>query len=166
MSISKEEFKDTMRRWASGITIVTTQHVKGIHAMTASSFTSLSMDPPLIMVAVNKKAFTHQQILDQQAFGVMILHAGQEAISNGGAGFLGEEGHHLLGVSYRKEKTGAPILDECSAWMDCSLHNTHDSGDHTIFVGKIEATGCYGGEPLLWYGRGYHTLLPLPSQKS
>ena|ERR1051326_4932939 len=158
MAITRDEFKQTFSRWASGITIVTTRREGGIHGMTASSFSSLSLYPPLIMIAVDKRTRTHSRIEEQRAFGVMILRLGQEEISNRGAGFRGEEGNYLIDVPHHEEVTGAPILDECSAWMDCSLYASHDGGDHTIYVGKIEATGCHEGEPLLWFGRGYRGL--------
>lgn len=158
MAITKDDFKKTMSCWASGITIVTTKREDGLLAMTASSFTSLSAEPPLILVAVNKYTRMHNSIAEQKAFGVMILSSEQEKISSSGAGFHGQEGNYLPGVLFHKAVTGAPILDESLAWMDCSLYAAYDGGDHTIYVGKIEATGCQEGEPLLWYSRGYRTL--------
>jgi flavin reductase (DIM6/NTAB) family NADH-FMN oxidoreductase RutF len=158
MNITKEEFKQTLSCWASGVTIVTTRREDGIHAMTASSFSSLSLDPPLIMLAVSKKTRTHNQIAEQRCFGVMILHSGQQEVSNCGAGFRGEEGNYLTGISFEEAITGAPILKDCLAWLDCSLYASHDGGDHTIYVGKVEATGCHEGAPLLWFNRGYQQL--------
>lgn len=158
MAITKEEFKQTMSCWASGITIVTTNHENGLLAMTASSFTSLSAEPPLILVAVNKSTRIHPKIAEQKAFGVMILSSSQEEISSSGAGFRGPEGNFLPGISFRKEITGAPILNDSLAWMDCSLDACYEAGDHTIYVGKIEATGSQEGEPLLWFSRGYCKL--------
>ena len=158
MAITRDEFKLSLSRWASGITVITTKREDGIHGMTASAFASVSLDPPLIMVAVGKHNRTHSRIAEQQAFGVMILHTGQEEISNRAAGFQGEEGNFLLGVPHHFGATGAPILDDCSAWLECSLYASYDGGDHTIYVGKIEATGVHDGEPLLWYGRGYRRL--------
>jgi flavin reductase (DIM6/NTAB) family NADH-FMN oxidoreductase RutF len=158
MAVTKEQFKQTMSCWASGITIVTTKHEDRLLAMTASSFTSLSAEPPLILVAVNKSARTHPKIPEQRAFGVMILASNQEEVSSYGAGFYGQEGNFLPGVAFHQEITGAPILNECLAWMDCSLYAAYDAGDHTIYIGKIEATGSQHGDPLLWYSRGYRRL--------
>lgn len=157
MHITKELFKQTMSRWASGITIVTTRRGEGLNAMTATAFSSISAEPPLVMVAINKHNHTHALIEEQRAFGIMILKNGQEEISNGGAGFRGAEGHFLLGTPFRVERTGAPILIDCLAWLDCALYASYDGGDHTIYLGKVEATGTNEGEPLLWYGRGYQT---------
>jgi flavin reductase (DIM6/NTAB) family NADH-FMN oxidoreductase RutF len=158
MAITKEDFKQTMSCWASGITVVTTKHEDGLFAMTASSFTSLSADPPLILVAVNKNARIHPKIAEQKSFGVMILDSNQEDISSAGAGFKGGDGHLLPGIAFHQEVTGAPILNESLAWMDCSLDASYEAGDHTIYIGKIEATGSSKGDPLLWYSRGYRKL--------
>jgi flavin reductase (DIM6/NTAB) family NADH-FMN oxidoreductase RutF len=147
-----------MSCWASGITVITTKREDGLLAMTASSFTSLSAEPPLILVAVNKNVRIHDPIAEQKAFGVMILSSEQEEVSNCGAGFRGHEGNFLLGVPFYQAVTGAPILEKSLAWMDCSLYATYEGGDHTIYVGKIEATGAQEGEPLLWYSRGYRKL--------
>ncbi len=158
MAVTKEQFKQTMSCWASGITIITTKHEDGMLAMTASSFTSLSAEPPLILVAVNKTARIHPKIAEQKAFGVMILASNQEETSSCGAGFRGPEGNFLAGIAFHQKITGAPILNDCLAWLDCSLYASHDAGDHTIYIGKIEATGSQEGEPLLWYSRGYRRL--------
>jgi flavin reductase (DIM6/NTAB) family NADH-FMN oxidoreductase RutF len=158
MSITRDQFKQTLSCWASGVTVITTRREDGIHGMTASSFCSLSLDPPLIMIAVAKKNRTHEKIEEQRAFGVTILNSDQEDISSRAAGFQGDEGNHLTDVPYHQEVTGAPILDNSLAWLDCSLHASYDGGDHTIFVGKVEATGVNEGEPLLWYSRGYKKL--------
>jgi 3-hydroxy-9,10-secoandrosta-1,3,5(10)-triene-9,17-dione monooxygenase reductase component len=158
MAITKDSFKQTLSCWASGVTVITTRREGGIHGMTATSFCSLSLDPPLIMIAVDNRNRTKKQIEEQGAFGVMILSVDQEEVSNCAAGFKGEEGNYLMDLSSHKEVTGAPILDGSLAWMDCSLHASYDGGDHTIFVGKVEATGGSDGEPLLWFSRGYRQL--------
>jgi flavin reductase (DIM6/NTAB) family NADH-FMN oxidoreductase RutF len=158
MAITRDEYKQTMSRWASGITVITTRRDGGIHGMTASSFCSLSLEPPLIMIAVDLRNRTNKQIEQQRSFGVMILSSEQEEISNRAAGFQGEEGNYLIDVPYHEEITGAPILDGSLAWMDCSLYAGYDGGDHTIYVGKVEAAGVSDGEPLLWYSRGYRQL--------
>jgi flavin reductase (DIM6/NTAB) family NADH-FMN oxidoreductase RutF len=81
-----------------------------------------------------------------------------QEISDRCAGFLGEEGHWLQDVEYHTELTGAPILDRTLAWMDCSVWQAYDGGDHTIYVGEIQAGGAAEGEPLLWFERGYRRL--------
>lgn len=155
MALSPDTLKAIMRRWASGITVVTCRRGEGIHGMTASSFTSVSLNPPLVLVSVDRRNRTHSMIQSERAFGVHILSSDQQGISNRAAGFQGEEGNWLLDVGHRTEATGAPILDECLAWMDCTLWAEYDGGDHTLFIGEIQAGGVSDGEPLLWYDRGY-----------
>lgn len=157
--MNADRLKETMSSWASGITVVTTLDEQKIHGMTASSFTSVSMDPPLVLVCVGKKKRTHQILLARKAFGVIILASDQEEISNMAAGFRGPEGNYLPGIEWEM-KAGVPIIKDSLAWMSCSLYSTSDGGDHTIFIGKVEDTGVSnsGKPPLVWYLRGYRNL--------
>jgi len=155
MAISADLFKSLMSRWASGVTVVTCRREAGLHGMTASSFTSVSLDPPLVLICVDRRNRTHTLIEEQKAFGLHILRRDQEEISNQCAGFRGESGNQLPGAPFHTEVTGAPILDDTLAWMDCRLWQTYDGGDHSIFVGEIVAAGTQDGDPLLWYSRGY-----------
>jgi flavin reductase (DIM6/NTAB) family NADH-FMN oxidoreductase RutF len=147
-----------LSRWSSGITVVTCRRPEGVHGMTASSFTSLSLDPPLILVCVAKHAGTHGMIAEEGALGVHILGEGMEVLSDRCAGFHGIEGHWLNDVPSHAEHTGAPILDHSLAWLDCTVWNAYDGGDHTIYIGEIQAAGVQDGAPLLWFQRGYHLL--------
>ena len=158
MAIEQAAFKRVMSHWASGITVVTCRREGGIHGMTASSFTSISLEPPLVAVSVARHHKTHAYLLEQRAFGVHILGEGMEEVSNRCAGFLGEEAHWLLDLTHRTEVTGAPILDRALAWLDCSVWQAYDGGDHTIFVGEIQAGDAGEGSPLLWFNRGYRRL--------
>jgi flavin reductase (DIM6/NTAB) family NADH-FMN oxidoreductase RutF len=158
VAVSTEQFKAVMRRWASGITIVTTRREGGIHGMTANAFCGVSLDPPLILVCVERQTHTHDLIAEQQAFGVHFLAADQKEFSNLCAGFSGETGHWLESLAYRVEQTGAPILDGFPDWLDCRLWASYDGGDHAIYVGLVEAAGAGAVEPLLWFDRGYRWI--------
>jgi len=126
--------------------------------MTASSFCSLSLDPPLVLVSIDRRARTHRYIAAQQAFGVHILADDQQEFSDRCAGRGGAHPERLDGITYRRAVTGAPILDHCRTWLDCSLWATYDGGDHTIYVGKVEAAGTEGERPLLWFKHHYRSL--------
>lgn len=158
MPLDPQTFKEVMSRWASGITVVTCNTEGRVHGMTASSFSSLSLDPPLALVCVGKGKLTHALIEREQAFGIHILDPSLRSISDRCAGFQGEDGHWLDDLPHRQEVTGAPILDGVLGWLDCSLWRALDGGDHTIFIGQIHAAGAAEGSPLLWFNRGYHTL--------
>ena len=158
MPIDPQSFRDVLSRWASGITIITCAAEGRVHGMTASSFTSLSLDPPLVLVCVGKDKLTHALLETEGRFGIHILGPGFEEISDRCAGFRGEEAHWLDDLPTRREVTGAPILEGALAWVDCTLWKALDGGDHTIFIGDIQAGGCAEGAPLLWFQRGYHLL--------
>jgi flavin reductase (DIM6/NTAB) family NADH-FMN oxidoreductase RutF len=126
--------------------------------MTANSFTSVSLNPPLVLICVDKKHLTNALILEGKPFAINVLHSEAAELSNRCAGFRGLDGHWLDDIETRIETTGAPILAEAFAWVDCTLWQAYEGGDHTIFVGEIQAGGTTGGEPLLWFARGYRRL--------
>jgi len=168
--VGERRFKDVLRLWASGVSVVTTLDGDGLQAITVSSFTSVSLEPPLILICIETPSRSHDAIVREGRFAVNILHAGQEAISDMAAGRRGPSGHTLPGVARRTEATGAPVLDDALAWLDCVLVARHDGGDHAIFVGRVEAAGtaaasvaAASGAPLLWFDRGYRRLPGTPS---
>lgn len=162
MGVDAQTFREVLRHWASGVTVITCREPAregGVHGMTASSFTSVSLEPPLVLVCVHRDAQSHQLILEQKAFAVHILGGERdERLSDRCAGFLGEEGHWLDDFPHHSEQTGAPVLSGALAWMDCALWQAYDGGDHTIFVGEVRAAGSAEGPPLLWFNRGYRRL--------
>jgi len=158
LPISADLFKSAMRRWGSGVSILTTMREGGIMGITVSSFCSVSLNPPLILVCIEKKARNHQLIEKHRAFAINVLKTGQERLSELAAGHAGEHGNLLEDVPYRTAGTGAPILEDSLAWFDCSLQAVHDGGDHTIFVGRVEAAGHSEGRPLLYYEGDYHRM--------
>lgn len=158
MPIDAETFKQVLRRWASGVTVITCRREERVHGMTASSFTSVSLDPPLVLVCVDRRTRTYECLGAQGAFGIHILGTEMEEISNRCAGFLGDRAHELDDLPHRTEVTGAPILDGALAWMDCLLRQTYEAGDHAIFIGEIQAAGGRDGSPLLWFNRDYRAL--------
>src|SRR6476469_7720931 len=141
MPITADEYKSVMRCWATGVTIVTTSGPDGPHGMTANSFTGVSLDPPLILICVSHQTRTHEHLQEGGVFGVHLLHAGQEELSNRCAGRLGDLPH----------TTGpfdVPLLDDCLAALVCRVQAAHDGGDHTIFVGAVHAARLREGAPL------------------
>lgn len=160
MSITADQFRHCLKRWASGVSVVTTRRDGGIRGITVSSFCSLSLTPPLILICIDRKSPSHDLIAQQGCFAVNILRREQERISDMAAGRLGEGSAHLEGVGFHSETTGAPVLDDSLAWLDCRLAGSHLEGDHTIYVGQVEATGGGDGEPLLYYSSAYRAIAP------
>src|SRR5437764_6212505 len=108
-----------MRHWTSGITVITTRREGGIHGMTASSFCSVSLDPPLVLVCVDRRTRTHEHLVVQDSFAVHLLAEEQQELSKRCAGAYGEIGNELDDLAYHHGATGAPILDDCLAFMEC-----------------------------------------------
>lgn len=173
MSIDSKLFRTVLGRFATGVTIVTTKTADGIHGMTANAFSSVSLDPPLVLVCVDKRANTHRWIQDVQAFGINVLGRDQEDLSVRFSRRIpaqNADGPHLDpnepraynlfdDIPYHELVTGSPIFDRCVAYLDCRLEAVHDTGDHSIFVGRVEAAGVGGEEkPLLFYGSAYRSI--------
>jgi flavin reductase len=158
MLISDDDFKNVMRHWATGVTIITTQTPEGPHGMTANTFTGVSLDPPLILVCVERQTRTHGLIQETGVFGVHILHDGQEELSQRCSGRRGESAHILTDVSLQPGRLGVPLLDDCLVALECRVRSAYDGGDHTIFVAEIHSAAAREGAPLMYFDRSYHTL--------
>lgn len=161
MAATPEQMRDTLRLWASGVSVVTTASSTRRAGMTVSAFNSLSIEPPLVLVCLHKDASTSQLLQETKHFAVSILSESQAAISDRFAGRvpLENKDERFIGVPTRTFITGSPILADCVAWLDCRIHEQHDGSSHWIAVGEVLATGFYPDRrPLLYYNRGYHTL--------
>ncbi|GMU41526.1 MAG: monooxygenase [Chloroflexota bacterium] len=160
-AIEARTFRDTMGRFATGVTVVTVAHGDRLRGMTANSFTSLSLDPPLLLVCVDHHASMHELFQEADAFAVNILAADQQALSAFFAS-RGEKEGPMGGQPFRLGPAGSPILDGVMAWMDCRIEHRYDGGDHTIVVGRIQDMQVERPEasPLLFFSGKYHALGP------
>lgn len=155
MDITADSFKQTLRRWASGVTIVTFQDDEGTHGLTVSAFLSVSMTPPLVLVSVDKHTNSHPRLLEVARYGVSILSAEQQRVSNHFAGWDDELEPPFTDLG------GFPVLDGAAANLVCKMHVQHDGGDHTLFVGEIEQVSWReDAEPLVYYSGAYRALEP------
>jgi len=155
-------FKQVMARWASGVTIVTTHTNDEYHGMTASSFSSVSLTPMLILICVGKNHLTHGMIAQSGIFAVNILESTQAEWGKRFAGIGGQVEDRFAGIAYTTAVTGAPILPGVVGWLDCRVDQAHDSGDHTIFVGEVLAANVHSAdsEPLLYFNRHWGVFTP------
>jgi flavin reductase len=150
--------RSVLGRFATGVTVVTAGRDMPC-GMTANSFTSVSVNPPLILVCVNKRAATHSAVVDSGSFAVSVLSAGQEPVARYFADHARPRGGDEFGaVGWTPaRRTGSPILHGALAWLDCALTATYDGGDHTIFLGSVLDSG-FGSESdvLLFFAGGFH----------
>jgi len=144
-----------MGHFATGVTVVTTGGDAGLHGMTANAVASLSLDPPLVLVAVDKRAITLDYIKKNQCFAVNILRLDQEELSRR---FAVPGPKDFSDLKTTEAATASPILVDCLAFLDCKVVEILPGGDHQIFVGEILAGEHHGGEPLLYYAAGYRRL--------
>lgn len=157
MSVTGAEFRTALGHWASGVAIVTSAAGDRIHGMTVSAFSSVSLDPPLVMICADKSSNTLGVIEEGRVFAANILCADQQGLSNRFASKKDEE-RRFEGLAWRRGATGAPILPGVLAVLDCRVVAAHDAGDHVIYVGRVEAAEVTAGEPLLYYGGAYREM--------
>jgi flavin reductase len=157
--------RNMVARFATGVTVVAARHGPLLSGMTANAIASISIEPPLMMASIARKAETHVAIVGAHAYAVSVLAAGQEPIADCFAQpTTAAKLQRFCDAPWHEAETGSPILDGAIAYFDCRLVATHDGGDHSIFVGEIVAAGfTEGTEPLIWYGSRYRTLAPLES---
>jgi flavin reductase (DIM6/NTAB) family NADH-FMN oxidoreductase RutF len=159
-------FRHTMRLWATGVTVVGSAYNGELNGMTVSSFTSVTLEPPLVLICIQKTAETAETILQSRAFSVSMLGEGQEDISNLFAGYVplaeGENRFNRVKVCYAE--TGSPIIADAMGWLDCQLHAVQDGSTHHIFIGEVVAASDepeHPIAPLIYYHRNYRKIEPI-----
>jgi flavin reductase (DIM6/NTAB) family NADH-FMN oxidoreductase RutF len=161
--VTQAEFRDTLGLFATGVTVVTTTVDDVLHGMTANAFASVSLDPLLVLVCVDRAAGMHALLERSRSFAVTVLAAEQEELSVHFASPRRPRGHDQFdGVAFQPAPvSGAPVLSDGLAYVDCRVTQVHDAGDHSIFLGEVVDVGrCRGGEPLVWFRGRYHRLAP------
>jgi flavin reductase (DIM6/NTAB) family NADH-FMN oxidoreductase RutF len=163
--VTPNEFRDALGRFASGVTVITVETAHGeVHGMTANAFCSVSLRPPLVLVCIDHLAETYLHIRERRQFGVSVLKAEQEALSEF---FADPERDHdaayRLGIQYRPMRSGTPVLQDALANLDCSVVHDYEGGDHTIFVGEVREVIVAEGAPLLYF-RGRYGMSDVPQE--
>ncbi|HWQ84270.1 MAG TPA: flavin reductase family protein [Anaerolineales bacterium] len=158
--LDPDEFRTAMRRWATGVTIVTAQHDSIQHGMTVSSFTSISLEPPLVMVSLGQTTKTIQLIHASGFFGVSILAEDQQRISDSFAGRLPEVEYKFDSVDWTTLTSGSPLLVSGLASFDCRVISAQDFGMQTIFIGEVVGLRLgKNSNPLIYFERDYHQVV-------
>ena len=157
--------RDLMARFATGVSVVAARHGPLLAGMTANAIASISIDPPLMMASIGKRAETHGAIIGSHAFAVSVLADDQRDLAECFAQpTTAAKLTRFCDAAWHEAETGSPILEGALAYFDCRLTERHDGGDHAIFLGEIVAAGYReDAAPLLWYGSGYRTLAEAPS---
>ncbi|GAA4019107.1 flavin reductase family protein [Deinococcus rubellus] len=146
------EFRQTLGRFASGVTIITAAHAGEKRGMTANAFVSVSLTPPLILVGVDKRASMHAALEEVQRFGVSVLSVAQRHLSDHFAGRP-----QAVDVPWFDHE-GLPLIAGAVAQLVCRKHSSVDAGDHTLFVGEVEYSRYTDDDPLIYFRGDYHEL--------
>jgi flavin reductase len=154
------QLRAMMGRFATGVTVVAARHGPLLAGMTANAIASISIDPPLMMASIARKAETHVAIVGSHAFAVSVLSREQRALADCFAQpTTADKLKRFCDAAWHEAETGSPILEGALAYFDCRLTARHDGGDHEIFIGEIVASSYReDAEPLLWYASGYRHL--------
>lgn len=156
MSVSQDEFRAVLGRFPSGVTVVTTKGDDGSdNGMTVSAFCSVSLEPPLILICIEKSASAHRALTTAEGFVVNVLSAKQEQLARR---FAIVDIDRFEGVGFTRSTRGYAMLDDVLAVIECNRLSTYEGGDHTIILGEVEATRAEAGTPLLYYRGGYAQL--------
>ena len=157
MTIDPRTLRDTLGCFATGVTIVTSDAPDGeLLGITANSFNSVSLDPPLVLFSLHRRAFSLNAFEQSGHFAINVLRDSQKQLSNVFAKALVDK---WSGVHYEVWETGSPILTDCLANLECATEATHDGGDHVIFIGRVKRMRRNdSGSPLLYYRGGYCSL--------
>ncbi len=158
--LTAPEFRKALGQFATGLTVVTAEREPGlVHGMTANSFTSVSLDPLLILICVDQRAKMLSLLHKKKRFGISVLKQGQEAISEYFAkGEQSAEAEQRLSIRYRWTPGGVPVLEGTLLHLTCNVIASHVAGDHTIFVGEVEDAAIHDGEPLLYFRGEYRNI--------
>ncbi len=159
MPASSEDYRNALRHFPSGVTIVTMRAGDQVHGLTVSAFASVSPDPPLILIMIDQRHHAHGILeSDGAVFAVNILAEDQTELSNRFA-WVKDEDRFAVG-EWGEAETGAPVLKDALAWLDCTIHARSRAGTHTVYVGEVQAIGVPRADtdPLVYWNRGYRKL--------
>lgn len=156
MTVDQHSFRAVLGRFSSGVTVVTTRDRRGRdHGMTVSAFSSVSLDPPLVLISIGHDASMYAVMQKATHFIVNILSEGQEALARR---FAEPGPNRFAGIGYTRGKNGVAVLDEVLGQIECGVVMRHEAGDHDIIIGAVEAAVANEGKPLLYYRGGYAQL--------
>lgn len=157
MAITNEEFRRALSRFASGVTVVTLKdREKNPHGITVSAFSSVSLDPPLVLVCIDNDAGTHRVFHESKRFVVNILSEDQSDHSNQFASKIADK---FINIHHHEGLEGIPVLKNALVNLECRLVQDFVAGDHTVFIGEIERAHINEGNPLVYFQGGYRKIV-------
>jgi flavin reductase (DIM6/NTAB) family NADH-FMN oxidoreductase RutF len=161
-TLDPEKLRAAMRSWSAGVTVVTAVHGGSKHGATVNSFTSISLDPAMITISLQKSARTHELISKSRAFGLTMLAAQQSKIADLFAGKIPGVEDRFAGLETQTLVTGSPLIAGGLGWLDCRVVETFDAVNSTLFIAEVLSAQTTGhGQPLIYHDRVYWSLSQL-----
>src|SRR6266852_6014071 len=151
--MSSEQFRDAMAHLPAGVVVISARIDDEYRGLTASSLVSISLDPPLVLVGLERESATRAAVLETKAFNVSVLTRAQEFIADRFAGRAPAVDWRTL--RHHLGNNGIPLLDGCAAWLECRVTQSHPAGDHDIVIGEVESAEIGAGDPLTLWDRGF-----------
>jgi flavin reductase len=159
MTPSQGDFRRALGCFATGVTVITVDVDGQVQGMTANAFSSVSLDPMLVLVCVDHRARTHSHLHSKKRFGINVLASTQRPISEYYASRSDSRGHaEQVGARFDRTTHGTPVLNGALAYLECRLHTVNDAGDHTIFIAEVEEVVVNEGDPLLFFRGQYRQI--------
>ncbi|MGH7763653.1 MAG: flavin reductase family protein [Candidatus Dormibacteraceae bacterium] len=152
------EFRDVMARLPAGVVVVSSRLGAEYRGMTASSLVSISLEPPLVLVGLEREAATRAAVVQSGKFNLSLLTRSQEFIADRLAGRAPAIDPAWRTLPHHLGRNEIPLVDGCAAWLECRLVQVHEAGDHDILVGEVEAAAIGTGDPLILWDRAFWTL--------
>ncbi len=157
MSVDQDNYRQVLSRFVSGVVILTAKHAGTCHGITVSSFCSLSLEPPMVLVCVNHSSYCLALIEHAQTFGINILDEDSEGLSRH---FASRTHSKFNGIAYSLSPLGVPLLDQALATIECRLANRFPGGDHSILTGEVvNAQVARYTQPLIYFRREYRKIM-------
>jgi flavin reductase (DIM6/NTAB) family NADH-FMN oxidoreductase RutF len=156
---SGDTMREIRRRHAAAVTVVTTMSDDGFRGITVSAFCLVSLAPPIVLICLDRNSEALAAIKAAGQFAVSILSDTQEFLAERFAGRAPLVNSRFEGVKHRLTRAGNPVLEDCLAWLDCTVQTTHDGGDHVVVLGSVREGGYGSGvSPLLYFDGAYREL--------
>jgi flavin reductase (DIM6/NTAB) family NADH-FMN oxidoreductase RutF len=156
--LEEQDFRDVMARLAASVVVISARLGDGFRGLTATTLVSISAEPPMVLVGLERSTLTRNAVIESKAFNVSVLTRSQEFIAERFAGRAPAVAAAWNEVPHHLSASGIPLIDGCAAWLECTLAQVHEAGDHDICVGAVENAIKGAGEPLILWDRSFWSL--------
>ena len=156
--VADQGFLDVMAHLPAGVVVISTRAGEEFRGLTASSLVSISLEPPMVLVGLERESLTRAAILDHKAFNVSLLTRSQEFIADRFAGRAPSIDSKWTTLPHHLGANGIPLVEGCAAWLECRVVQVHAAGDHDVFVGEVQAAATGRGDPLILWDRSFWSL--------